>query len=80
MTEFHLSCPWIWIRRGRRRQHFKLWICFNGHDRREGHYWGFGVLQIGCRHLLAAIRNSDHPRIQVWLGFMRVYGKETQGD
>ncbi len=44
---FNLSAPWcrpggLWVR---------LWNVFNRRST-EGHYWGFGLLQIQQRHLL----------------------------
>ncbi|HXI15062.1 MAG TPA: hypothetical protein VNM48_01735, partial [Chloroflexota bacterium] len=46
---FNLSSPLIRI--GRRR--IRLWNLFN-RCALEAHWWGFGVLQIGNRHLLYA--------------------------
>lgn len=33
------------------RSRVRLWNCFNRHTSDGDHWWGFGVLQIGRRHL-----------------------------
>jgi hypothetical protein len=44
---FNVSAPWMRIG----RVNVKLWNFFNRVST-DGHWWGFGLLQIGKRHLL----------------------------
>jgi hypothetical protein len=50
---FNVSSPMWWFRIGGKRINIRLWnLFYRGHlDGSQGRVWGFGILQIGRRHL-----------------------------
>jgi len=43
----------------------RLWNLWRRYSR-EGHWWGFGILQIGRRHLFYLGRTPGYPEREVW--------------
>lgn len=56
---FNISSPFLTARWRRGHLFLRLWNLYN---RRavQGHFWGFGILQINSRHLLYIGHDSFH--------------------
>ncbi len=39
---------------------------------RQGLCWGFGIIQIGQRHLFSVVRNSDQPNLKIYIFFRKI--------
>jgi hypothetical protein len=55
---FNISAPYWVFHVGNRRVSMRLWNLFNRVTSDGQHWWGFGVLQIGKRHLFYIGYNS----------------------